>query len=259
MWMDTSCCSIVPFRLICRAKVVIGLDKSRGRVSREILASVPFTDRGSNVNFLFLTGLGDSNDVWDDILARLTPSHVDVLSLADLMTGETFGLGGANETIQARLGDRSASTHLIGHSAGSMVAMSYAATHPVSSLYLSAPNLQPPRALMALQNVVFKIMPQSTFAKLGLTKTQLLSAISELQDPSIARLAGTIEAPTTVACGSKDRVNLNAGRRVAEIIPGADFALIPDASHEWPRKMPGEFAASVSQHLNRSETASDQS
>jgi len=41
----------------------------------------------------------------------------------------------------------------------------------------------------------------------------------------------TLEVPTLVLCGERDRVNRGLSRKLAQLIPHARFELVPDAGH----------------------------
>jgi 3-oxoadipate enol-lactonase len=43
--------------------------------------------------------------------------------------------------------------------------------------------------------------------------------------------ARSIEAPTLVLCGERDRVNLPLSRELAALLPHGEFAVVPNAGH----------------------------
>jgi pimeloyl-ACP methyl ester carboxylesterase len=66
-----------------------------------------------------------------------------------------------------------------------------------------------------------------------------------------------IEVPTLVVHGDSDPlINVSAGRRTAELIPGAELLIIPGMGHDLPRQIWPELADAVSALADRAESAS---
>lgn len=158
----------------------------------------------------------------------------------------------AADALAARLGDQAESTHLVGLSAGAMIALRCAAQHSVGSLFLSAPEVKAPRALIKLQNFVFRLLPQRAFASSGLSKEDMITHSRALAKVNLSGDARAITAPTTIACGSRDRANLPAARKAHGLIAQSKLLVIDAVGHEWHRQAPDLFAEKLLAHIRQS-------
>lgn len=198
---------------------------------------------------VFLHGLGDGPDSWNGQLARL-PAGFDGVALDVPGLGRDeegpFGLARSAERVVGELDRRGIRcAHLCGLSLGAMIAFRIAVDRPerVRSLTLAAGQVRPPRALMAIQSGVMRVLPERAVASGGASKERMLAVLREVaRVDSTAELAA-VRAPTLVVCGSRDRANLPAARTFAAGIPGAALAVVPDAGHRAPVTAPDGFAA----------------
>ncbi|MCW1073587.1 hypothetical protein OJ930_11465, partial [Streptococcus anginosus] len=93
--------------------------------------------------------------------------------------------------------------------------------HPrmVRSLFLSAPQARPPKALMCIQSVLMRVLPERLVCPSQISKQQLLEILRQISAIDFEPELGNITVPTTSACGSKDRANLPAARTISQQIP----------------------------------------
>lgn len=201
---------------------------------------------------LIIGGLGDSQSAWATVVELLPPYwEVDVVTLGDLVPLDSFDIEKAALGLEQRLGDLGPQTHLIGLSAGAMVALRYAAQNSVASLFLSSPQLAAPRALIKIQNVIFRALPEKTFASAGLTKNQMMSVANSLAEVNLTDEATALDVPTTITCGSKDKLNLTAAKTAHQLIAGSRMKVVKGGRHEWHWQMPEEFARILIDHVER--------
>lgn len=212
-------------------------------------------------HLVFIGGLGDTPSAWDQVVdnlhrtqgfGRIPPNRwtYTALSLADLCPLDHFTLDAAADTLYARIGNFSGSTHLVGLSAGAMVAMRYAANHEVHSLFLSAPQLKPSRIVIALQNVLFRCLPARLFTSSNVSKNDIIAVSTELGGADLVDNAQRISAPTTIACGSRDCVNLRATWQCQQLIKGSRLIIVDNAVHQWHTHTPTRFAEELMLHFD---------
>ena len=71
-----------------------------------------------------------------------------------------------------------------------------------------------------------------------------------MTDPTLGGRLGSIAKPTLVAWGEADRIADTAyGRALAELIPGAEFLVIPETGHLPQLEQPEAVAKAVSGFL----------
>ena len=213
---------------------------------------------------VFLHGMGESADAWDAQRAVL-PSDVDSLAVDVVGSGggsegaTSFSLDGASDTVMEQIERHGADrVHLCGLSLGAMVALQFALDHPerVRSLTLAAGQVKPPRALMAAQRAVFRLLPAKVVEKQGARKDVMLSVMRAVSRADFSGRLDEVSSRTLVLCGEKDRPNMPAARALAAGIRGAELRIIPGAGHQSHIQAPEAFAALLGDFLTRARTGS---
>lgn len=195
---------------------------------------------------VFLQGLGQSTDAWRGVMQALPPS-IDGVTV-DVKPSVDFSLERAAAEVLAELARRGISRfHLCGLSLGAMVALQIAVQTPagLDRLILSAGQVRPPRALMAVQGAVMRLLPARAVSAPGATKAATLATLTAVGRADFRPHLARVSAPTLVLCGGRDRPNLPASRQLAAGIPGATLEVVPGAGHEWNVRDPEGFARRV--------------
>lgn len=195
---------------------------------------------------IFIHGLGQNPSDLEKTIAALEKT-------SDIVTPNLFKLLGMKETTYENLylafceyiEENGETVSLIGLSLGAILALHYTIDHPenVQSLVLIEPQFKMPKKLLKLQNVVFRLMPQSVFQKLGSSKEDFISLSKSLMDLNFSEDAKYIRCPTLILCGEKDRANKKAAKQLAEHIPHAKMVKVPGAGHEINKDVPEKLAA----------------
>lgn len=180
---------------------------------------------------IVLHGLGQAPSSWDGVLARLD-GGADCPSLPELVRGKRPTYDDLYGAVRARCDDAGESPHLCGLSLGAVLALNYAIERPVKSLVLIAPQYRMPRALLAAQSVMFRLMPASAFAETGFDRDGMLALTGSMRALRLEEGLEKIACPTLVIVGGRDRANARAARGAAERIPGARLRVIENAGHE---------------------------
>ncbi|WP_300048770.1 alpha/beta fold hydrolase [Trueperella sp.] len=201
---------------------------------------------------VFLHGLGESPDVWGGVTSAPELAGYEcktpALFTPELLT-HGWSLDTATDMLATRIGEQR--VHHVGLSLGAVVALNLAIRYPhlVASLFLSAPQAKPPALLMRVQNLLMRLLPGRVVCPPEVTKKQLLAVMESLRRLDLTHGLATVSVPTTVACGAKDRANLNAAHHIATAIPTARLEIVPSAKHQWHAQMPQQFARHVARHL----------
>ncbi|GII24695.1 alpha/beta hydrolase [Planosporangium mesophilum] len=134
--------------------------------------------------------------------------------------------------------------------------------HPVTDLFLLTPD-QLPGALFADPAKASALFPAEPSIEDVLTAYRDMTAFARfawnpfLCNPKLERRLHRITAPTLVVCPSGDKiVPVEHGRRYAERIPDAGFALVEKCGHAMYFERPGEFAELITKFLT---TGADES
>lgn len=205
---------------------------------------------------VFVHGVGEGPDVWDAQRAALPPGFdgvaVDVFNSAGSSAASAFSLERAAASVVNEL-DRAGieQAHVCGLSLGAMIALQLALDHPtrVRSLTLAAGQVKPPRLLMGVQSAVMRVLPSSVFERNGAAKEVVLPVLRAVGRVDFSDRLASVAVPTLVLCGSKDRANLPAARKLARGIRDAHLHIIPGAGHRLHVQAPDEFSHALGAFL----------
>lgn len=198
---------------------------------------------------LFLHGLGETSQAWNGVINEFESIDALTPTVFDQPSGTPWSLHERTDELAASLNDP---VDVVGLSLGAVMGLDLAIRHPhmVRSLFLSAPQARPPRALMRIQSVLMRVLPERLVCPPQISKQQVLEILRQISAIDFEPELGNITVPTTIACGSKDRANLPAARTISQQIPPARLIVVPDAGHQWHQSMPTQFAHELKAHWN---------
>lgn len=200
---------------------------------------------------VFLHGLGETSAVWDEVITHLDtdyqPHTIEVFTEADFVSG--WDLATVTDRIASEISEPA---HVVGLSLGAVIGLDLAIRHArlVESLFLSAPQARPSRALMHIQSILIRLLPARAICPDGVTKPQLLEVLDSVASIDFEPDLPKLTVPTTVVCGSRDRANQAAARHISQLIPQARHHLIDGVGHQWHTTMPDRFAQLLFTHIS---------
>ena len=130
-------------------------------------------------------------------------------------------------------------------SLGAVLALHYALDHPdrVRALALAAPQIAMPRRLLAVQDLVFRLLPQGAFGGTGFSKADFRRLTASMAELDFRRQVPSLRCPVLVVCGAGDRANRRAAQELHSLLPTSALHLIQGAGHEVNRDAPQALAA----------------
>ena len=200
---------------------------------------------------VFLHGLGETCGVWNLVIKQLP--QTECISLDVLRMKPPLACWSLEDVCNQIADSLTEPVHLVGLSLGAVIALNIAITHPdkVSSLFVSAPQAKLPKMLMSLQKTLMRVLPTNWVCPPQLSKPELLSVLYSLKDLDLTSQLPALSMPVTVVCGSKDKANLSAARKISRLIPTARLELIQGVGHQWHATHPQLFACYLRKHLAR--------
>ena len=132
--------------------------------------------------------------------------------------------------------------------------LDYALDHPenVKTLVLIGTPHKVPKFAFALQNVVFRLLPKSTFTSMAFDKKDTFALGNSMKNLDFSGRLGEVQCPTLILCGEKDGANLKSARFLAGHIPGAELQVLENTGHvvneENPRALAERLNAFYGRH-----------
>lgn len=187
------------------------------------------------MSYILLHGLGQTSSSWDETIQTLNEDwNIFCPGLSDWILGKQPCYDTLYKAFENYCEQFDDTLCLVGLSVGGILAMQYSIEHPekVKSLVLIGTQYKMPKRLLKLQNVLFHLMPDSEFSKLGFQKSDFISLCKSMMNLDFSHHLKDIRCKVLVVCGEKDRANRSASLQLAELIPDAEFITILGAGHE---------------------------
>lgn len=192
---------------------------------------------------IFLHGLGQRADSWERVRA-CWGKDAACPDLYSLFEQREVSYRSLYRGLERYCEEKEPPLVFCGLSLGAVLALQYALDHPrqVGGLALIAPQYRMPKALLSLQNLLFRLMPDGAFQETGLTKKNMIRLTGSMKEIDLSPRLGNLRCPVLILCGEKDKANRQAARSLAAALPGASLREIAGAGHEVNRDAPEELA-----------------
>lgn len=194
---------------------------------------------------ILIHGSGHKAASWNETVSRLD-CRGDVLcpELSSLLMGKEASYPNLCAAFGAYCAQAGGPVHLCGLSLGGILALDYTLEHPeaVKTLVLIGTPHKVPKAAFALQNVVFRLLPQSTFASMAFDKKNTFALGNSMRDLDFSGRVSAVQCPTLILCGEKDRANIQSAQFLSQNIKGAQLQLIAQTGHVVNEENPSALA-----------------
>ena len=209
------------------------------------MGTIPCVLEIDSMKYIFVHGMGQNASSWDKTIACLNNGIQPIcLELSDFFTEESCDYQNLYSRFCDYCNQRSEPLNLCGLSLGAVLVLNYAIEFPerIKSLVLIAPQYDMPKFLLKVQNVVFRLMPESQFKNIGLTKKDFLSLTNSMMDLDFTDKLVKISCPVLILCGKQDHVNKKVALKISENILNVQFCMIDHSGHEVNVDNPKELA-----------------
>ena len=184
------------------------------------------------MEIILVQGLGQSADVWQPVQKQLRVPNRTFDVFAGLTPNDSLTLSMLNDKLARDLQKNQTPVILCG-------------------ALVSAPQYSPPnRLLMKAQDVMFRFQPDSAFADLGVTKSQVRTLTDSLMQLDLRAKLANVAVPTTILYGSRDWANRGAAKRLNRLMPQSQLEVLA-GGHELNVTQPQAFAEAIQQVVER--------
>ena len=204
---------------------------------------------------ILIHGSGHKASSWQKTISFLDHQE-DILcpELSAILNGREASFPNLRAAFAQYCAQTGGPVHLCGLSLGGILALDYALDHPenVKTLVLIGTPHKVPKFAFALQNVVFRFLPKSTFASMAFDKLDTFALGNSMKNLDFSGRLGEVQCPTLILCGEKDGANLKSARFLAGHIPGAELQVLENTGHvvneEKPRSLAERLNAFYGRH-----------
>ena len=140
------------------------------------------------MKYLYLHGLGQKPDSWNRVIKETKVSESSVnLSLVGMLEGKSVTYKELYSAFSGECDRENEEIVLCGLSLGAVLALNYAIDHPdkVRALVLIAAQYKMPKKLLKVQNILFHLMPNSAFNKMGFKKADVIKLCGTIDRKSV--------------------------------------------------------------------------
>ena len=194
---------------------------------------------------ILLHGSGHGPESWENT-ASLLPSDWETLrpGLSGILGGREASFENLRGAFANYCAGLEGPLHLCGLSLGGILALDYALSHPerVKSLVLIGTPHRVPKAAFAIQNLVFRLLPESAFRGMAFGKRDTFALGRSMKNLDFSPRLDGASCPALVLCGAKDRANLASAEHLARHMNNARLKILPGTGHVVNEEAPETLA-----------------
>ena len=197
------------------------------------------------MKYLYLHGLGQKPDSWNKVIKGTKVSESSInLSLAEMLEGKSATYKELYSVFSSECGKEKGGIVLCGLSLGAVLALNYAIDYPnkVKALVLIAAQYKMPEKILKVQNMLFHLMPNSAFNKMGFKKADVISLCGTMAELDFRDSLHKVSCPVLIVCGEKDNANKKTSKELCHYLNNSCFHELMKTGHEANLEAPEELA-----------------
>ncbi len=194
---------------------------------------------------IFIHGLGQNANSWNDTISYMkNKESIVCINLFELIKDKELNYNNLYNAFCDYCKEIQEPFNICGLSLGGVLSLQYASENPnkVYSMILIGTQFNMPTNLLKFQNLVFKLLPNSSFNKIGISKKNMISFSKSLIGMDLQKNLTKITCKTLVVCGGKDNVNKKASILLNKHLKNSQFLIIEGAGHEVNEHKPKELS-----------------
>ena len=193
----------------------------------------------------FRHALGQKPDSWNKVIKGTKVSESSInLSLAEMLEGKSATYKELYSVFSSECGKEKGGIVLCGLSLGAVLALNYAIDYPdkVKALVLIAAQYKMPEKILKVQNMLFHLMPNLAFNKMGFKKADVISLCGTMAELDFRDSLHKVSCPVLIVCGEKDNANKKTSKELCHYLNNSCFHELMKTGHEANLEAPEELA-----------------
>lgn len=199
-------------------------------------------------------GSGHRAKSWKETISYMSDTK-DILcpDLPALLEGREANYMNLYDAFVKYCGRVDGQIRLCGLSLGGVLAFHYALDFPekVNRLVLIGTPCKIPKTAFAIQNVVFRCLPESAFRNMAFDKKNTFALVNSMKNLDLSSRVQKIQCPVLIICGDKDRANKKDAYYLSEHIKMAELKIMENTGHIVNEENPEELAEIVDEFMQK--------
>lgn len=183
---------------------------------------------------VFIHGSGHKGSSWNEVVKNMH-NNKDILcpDLSTILNGKEASYSHLYSSFVEYCNGIEGKIDLCGLSLGGILALNYAIEYPgkVKSLVLIGTPHKVPKLMFSIQNLIFRLLPKSTFKGMAFNKKDTFILGNTMQELDFSNNVQVINCPTLIICGEKDKANMKSTHFLSENIKGSELRIIKETGH----------------------------
>ena len=203
------------------------------------------------MRLIFLHGLGQGPDSWEQVIQAFPEDKVSCLELFD--KGRLpKNLDSLSQRLYEMIEDFEEDTVVIGLSLGAMLALSLLENPSpyLKGIVACAGQYRfKHNKAYRFQVGLFRLFPKSFFNKHGMDKVNVLSFYQGMANFDLTETLKRSQVPCQLICGDRDKINLKTSKELLALMPHARLAILPHTGHESNKENPEGLVQAIASFL----------
>lgn len=203
---------------------------------------------------ILVHGFGHRSSSWDKMLTYITNREdIICIDLPLILREKEISYDNLYSSFAKYCNEINGKIHLCGISLGGILALNYSVDFPdkVETLILIGTPHKIPKLIFAIQNVIFRFLPKSTFENMAFDKKDALILINSMKYLDFRNKLKKFNCPTLVICGKKDNANMKSAYYFSENIKNAKLKIIENAGHVVNEEKPEDLAQILNAYYSK--------
>jgi len=206
---------------------------------------------------VILHGLGQTIEDWDSVAENLDNQSIRLNLFEDILSDSVLTIEALYSNVSKQLDEIREPFYLCGLSLGGLLALMYVtkkSNNNIQGIIVSGAIYKPiPRWINYIQNILFYIMPKSTFKKMGLERSQAITLTKSI-NVDLTKELTKLALPSLIICGEKDNTNMKESTKLNSLIKESTFHVLPNGGHELNKDSPVEFSGLINNFIKSQNT-----
>lgn len=195
---------------------------------------------------ILIHGLGQNNESWDKTSNYLKTNNIDTIcpNLFKITTSTLINYENMYNAFSDFCNKQEGKVNLCGLSLGGILTLDFVKKNPekVNSIILIGTPYKIPKLLFKIQSLIFHLMPNKTFEKMGCSKRNFIALVNSMGELNISKDLDTIKCKSLILCGRKDNVNMKSSKILNDNIKNSVLKVVSNSSHEVNIDNPKELS-----------------